>query len=139
MAEVRVVEEIGASADAVWELVRDFGGVMKWASTLESCKVEGEGIGAVRTLALPGGAAIRERLERFEDAARSFSYSILDGPLPVEDYLATLVVRAKGADRCEVDWASTFEPKGVPEERVLGIIRGVYEGGIREIKKNLEK
>ena len=139
MAEVRVVEEISASADAVWELVRDFGGVMKWSSAIESCEVQGEGIGAVRTLALPGGAAIRERLERFEDEGRSFSYSILDGPLPVDDYLATLVVRAKGADRCEVDWASSFAPKGLAEEQVLGIIRGVYEGGIREIKKNLEK
>jgi len=139
MAEVRVVEGIGASADAVWELVRDFGGVMKWSSAVQSCEVEGEGIGAVRTLALPGGAAIRERLERFEDAGRSFSYSILDGPLPVDDYLATLVVRARGADRCEVDWASTFQPKGLSEEQALGIIRGVYEGGIREIKKNLEK
>ncbi len=137
MAEIVVKEELATSADAVWQLVRDFGGILKWSSAIQSCEVEGEGIGAIRTLGLGGGQAIRERLESFEEAARSFSYSIVDGPLPVENYLATLVVRPRGDDRCEIEWSSRFDPKGMPEEQVGGILRGVYEGGIREIKKNL--
>jgi len=139
MTEVIVKQEVRASADAVWELVRDFGGVAQWSSAIESCDVEGEGIGAVRTLGLGAAGAIRERLESLDDATRTFSYSIIDGPLPVDNYLATLKVIDRGADACEVDWRSTFDPKGAPEEQVQSIIRGVYDGGIAEIKKNLEK
>ena len=139
MAEIVVREEVDASADAVWELVRDFGGVLSWSSALESCEVEGEGIGAVRTLGLGGGTSIRERLESLEDSSRTFRYSIVDGPLPVSDYLATFKVSDRGADRCEIEWGASFEPVGAPEEQVLGLLRGVYEGGIREIAKKLEK
>ena len=137
MAEIVVKEELAVSADAVWQLVRDFGGILKWSSAIKSCDVEGEGIGAVRTLGLGGGQAIRERLEGFEEDDRTFRYSIVDGPLPVENYLATFVVHARGEDRCEIEWGSRFDPKDMPEEQVAGILRGVYEGGIREIKKNL--
>lgn len=139
MSEVLVKEEVNASADAVWELVRDFGGVLKWSSALESCEFEGEGVGAVRTLHMPGAPAIVERLESLDDATKSFSYSIVEGPLPLDDYLSTLKVSDRGADRCEVEWRSTFEPKGAPEEQVVGLIRGVYEGGIKGIRQALEK
>lgn len=139
MSEVLVVEELNASADAVWELVSDFGGVLKWSAMLESCEVEGEGVGSVRTLRMPGAPAIVERLESLDAATRSFSYSIVEGPLPVEQYVATLKVSDRGADRCEVEWRSSFEPVGAPEEQVVGIIRGVYEGGIKGIRQALEK
>ncbi len=138
MSHVEVVDEVRASADAVWELVRDFGGITKW-STIESCEVEGEGIGAVRTLGIGGGASIRERLESFDQGSRSFSYSIIDGPLPLENYLSTFQVSERGADRCQIEWGSSFDPVGASEEQVAGILRGVYEGGIAAIKKNLEK
>ena len=139
MSEVLVKEEINASADAVWDLVSDFGGVLKWSSVIESCDVEGDGIGAVRTLRMAGGPAIVERLESLDDATKTFSYVIVEGPLPVSDYLASLKVSDRGADRCEVEWGSSFEPAGVPEEQAVGIIRGVYEGGIKGIRKALEK
>lgn len=140
MSEVKVSDEIQASADAVWELVRDFGGIMKWsAGGIEGVEVEGEGVGAVRTLRLPGGASLQERLEAHDDAARSFSYSFVGKLLlPAENYYATLTVVPVGADKCRVDWGSTFEPKDVPEAQVTGIIEGIYKGGIGAIKKVLE-
>jgi len=139
MSEIVVKQEVAASADAVWDLVKDFGGVQGWSSAIQSCEVEGDGIGAVRTLGIGQGPPIRERLESHDDGAKSFSYSIIDGPLPVENYLATLKVHDRGADRCEVEWGSQFDPKGLAEEQVQGIVRGIYEGGIKEIKRNLEK
>ena len=139
MAKVKVTQEVGASASAVWELVRDFGGIEKWSGAgIEGCSVEGEGIGAVRTIRIPGGAELKERLEAFDDAGRSFQYSIVgDGPLPVRDYLSTLTVVEGGAERCTVDRSSRFEPAGADEARVKQILEGVYRGGIAGIKKTL--
>ena len=97
MAGVKVVETVNASADRVWELFRDFGGIARISPGIQSCSVEGQGIGAVRTLKM-GGLELRERLEAFDDAGRSLCYAIIgDHPLPFDNYLSTVRVVDQGA------------------------------------------
>jgi carbon monoxide dehydrogenase subunit G len=139
MAKVHVRDSFDAPAEQVWGFFRDFGGVAKWpGSGVSSCSVEGEGIGAVRTLSLGRGNPIRERLVQFDDADRSFSYSIL-GPcdLPVSDYVGSVKLRAEGASRTTIDWIGTFDAKGAPEEAAQKIVEGIYRGGIAAVKKAL--
>lgn len=139
MSKVEVSDTVAAPAAKVWELVRDFGGVTQWGGpAIQSCTVEGEGIGAKRRIGLPGGLSIVERLEAFDDAGRSLSYAIVEkSPIPVKDYLSTIRISEVGADECRVDWSSTFEPDGATEEQAQGMIRGVYTGGIAGIRKAL--
>ncbi|MGH0035225.1 MAG: SRPBCC family protein [Myxococcota bacterium] len=136
--EVSVSDEVGASADAVWQLVRDFGDIARWSPGIEKCELEGEGLGAVRTLAM-GALTLQEKLEAFDDEARSFSYSIVEPtPLPLTGYLSTLQVTPLGDDRCRVDWSGRFTPaEGTPDDQVRGLITGVYSGGIKAIQKSL--
>lgn len=137
MASVKVVDSVDASADRVWELFRDFGGLDRFAAGIEECRVEGEGVGAVRTLSMPGGLKLQERLEAFDDAARSLSYAIIgEHPLPLDDYLSTVRVVEESADRCSIEWTSEFVPKG-PEEAARSMVEGIYRGGIKGIKKAL--
>ena len=65
---------------------------------VESCESEGEGVGALRKIKM-GANVVIERLESFDDDARTLSYSIQDGPIPVQNYLATIAVsrRTRGA------------------------------------------
>jgi len=139
MADVHVNEAIAAPAAKVWELVRDFGGVTKWGGpALQSCTVEGAGIGAVRRIGLPGGLAIAERLEAFDDGARSLRYAIVEkSPIPVKNYLSTIRIEEDGPQACRVDWSSTFEPDGASAEQAQAMIRGVYTGGIAGLRKAL--
>lgn len=137
MASAKVSERVEASADAVWELLRDFGGVRRYSPVIEECTVEGDGIGAVRTLTMPGGLSLQERLEAFDDAGRRLQYAIIAGPLPFENYLATVEVREDG-DACTIDWSSTLDAKGVTDEQAIGIVEGIYTGGIQGIKKALD-
>ena len=98
--EVRVCEEIAAPAAKVWALMRGFGDLMQWMQGLESCELAGSGVGAVRTVTLPGGLRLQERLEAFDDAGRSFSYAIVgNSPLPMRDYLSSVKIREKRAER----------------------------------------
>lgn len=136
MLSVKVSERIEASADRVWELVRDFGGVQRYAAGIEKCSVEGHGLGAVRTLGLPGGLSLQERLEALDDAGRRLSYAIVAGPIPVSSYLATLEVCDEGSG-CRIDWSSTFEAKGISDDQARGMIEGVYKGGIVGIQRAL--
>jgi hypothetical protein len=139
MSEVHVNEPIAAPAAKVWELVRDFGGVTKWGGpAIQSCAVEGAGVGAVRRIGLPGGIAIAERLEAFDDAGRSLSYAIVEkSPVPVRDYLSTIRIVEDGPQACRVDWSSTFEPDGASPEQAQAMVRGIYTGGIAGLRKVL--
>jgi len=138
MAEVVVTEEVGVSAARVWELVRGFGDVLNWSDGLESCTLEGEGIGAVRTLGLPGGLTIQEQLESFDESGRSFGYAIIgDTPLPFSDYHSVFQVRDVGADRCAIEWRGKFDASEEGVAQAEGIVRGIYTGGIGALKKKL--
>ena len=137
MASAKVSQEIEASAEAVWDLLGDFGGVMRFSDGLESCTTEGEGIGAVRTLKMPGGIELDERLEALDHSARSLSYAITRGPLPMDQYLATISVSAEGAERCRVDWGATYEPRGVSDEQAREIVEAIYIGSLAAVKRTL--
>lgn len=135
MARIEVNEEYAASADAVWERLADFG-ALDWMPGTASCKLEGEGVGAVRTIEM-GAVTIKERLESLDADARTLSYSIVEGPLPAENYLATIVVSEKGGG-CRVDWDATFDlPEGVDEGAIAPAIAGGYGGALKNLKKQL--
>lgn len=132
MTTVQVTEKVGASADKVFQDISDFGGARR-LDVVESCDVQGSGVGAVRTINLKGGAGrVVERLESYDPKARVFSYRITnDGecPLPVKDYLATVKVSEDGPNAATVEWTGKFDPTG-PEEDVKAMISGIYKGGI---------
>jgi carbon monoxide dehydrogenase subunit G len=137
MASVKVSERVEASAEAVWELFRDFGGIQRFSAGIEKVEVSGSGIGAVRTISVPGGVQLRERLEAFDDRGRRLQYAIVGGPIPVANYLATIEVKDEGPKACRIDWSSHFEPRGVSEEQGRAMIEGVYRSGIAGVKKAL--
>ncbi|MFP8879571.1 MAG: SRPBCC family protein [Myxococcota bacterium] len=137
--KVQVTEELQASGEVVWQLVRGFGEIMKWSGgAVESVSVEGDGIGAVRTIGIAGGAQLQEKLEAHDDAKRTFSYSfVANALLPVDDYYATMTIIETGANQCRVEWGSTFTPNGVSEEQAGGMVEGIYKSGIAGIKSAL--
>lgn len=116
--------ELGSAPAKVWELLRDFGGLL--AALGVRVEVEGTGIGTVRTVHHEG-AVIVERLEELDDTAMRTSYSMLGGnPFSVTGYLATAQVSAVGAGRTLLTWRSRFEPDGISQEAAEVAIRGVY-------------
>lgn len=134
MGEVRIREEIAAPAERVWDVLSDFGGVDRWFPGAKEVRVEGAGVGALRRVPV-GTAEIVERLESLEPEARRFSYSIVEAPMPVEDYLATVAVSDLGEGRCVVDWVTTFRAVGVPEDPVAKGLEGAYRTGLQNVAK----
>jgi carbon monoxide dehydrogenase subunit G len=134
MAEVRIQEEIAAPAQAVWDLLGDFAAVGRWFPGASRVSVEGKGVGAVRTIPM-GGSKIRERLEAFDEKARRFEYSIVEAPLPVKNYRATVSVEALGPQRCRVHWLTRFEAVGMPAEQLAPGLEGAYRSGLAAIAR----
>lgn len=137
MSEIAVNLEFTSSPDAVWKELADFGGIGVWGPGIASCKVDGSGVGAVRSIEMPGGVVMQERLESLSDSDRTFTYSIIAGPLPVKNYLATVKVSAVG-DGSRVDWGATFDaPEGVPAAGIETGVSGAYTGMLTALKAHL--
>lgn len=136
MSKVEVRESIDAPAARVWEMVGDFGGLAR-IGLVPSCTLEGEGVGAVRTLDM-GGSVVRERLEAHDDTGRTLTYSMVEtGPLPVGNYRSTIRVLEDGPQRCILDWSGEFDPLEGATEQAEQTVRGIYTGGIQGLRKAL--
>lgn len=118
------------SPDALWKKVGDFCGIAAWHPSIEKCVLSGDG--KQRTLSLKGGGSILEALEKWDDANRSFSYTILSGPLPVANYHSTISVGAdpKGS---ALTWTGKFDAKGASDADAKKTMDGVYEAGAKSL------
>ena len=81
---------------------------------------------------MPDGATIKEKL--VEETATSYTYEIVESPLPVANYNSTISVTADG-DGTMVDWQGNFDAKDVPDADAEGVIAGIYQAGLDEIAK----
>ncbi|MFP3527358.1 SRPBCC family protein, partial [Pantoea sp. SIMBA_072] len=77
--------EIPASADEVWQLVGGFDALPEWLPLIVKSETR-EG-GRVRHLQAADGGVVVERLQTFDNVARTYSYTIEQSPFPVSAYL----------------------------------------------------
>lgn len=78
--------------DRVWSAVRAFDGVAGWNPGVDRADLENgapTAIGTIRALHIPDGSVFRETLLAHSDVERSYTYDILDSPLPVTGYVST--------------------------------------------------
>jgi len=121
MAEGAVDVTVDATPDAVWKMVGDFGGVGEFFPGIESFRLEGD----VRVIGM-FGMEIHERLISRDEAARSLTYSVIDG-VPVESHTATITVEAEG-EGAKVTWAYAVTPEMAP------IFGDTYKGALAAVE-----
>jgi hypothetical protein len=137
VARIFISSVVEAPADTVWGAIRDFNGLPSWhpavaASEIQAGKPSSE-VGCVRVLTLGDGGKVVETLLELSDAKRSVTYNIVESPLGVEGYVATLsVTPVTDGDRSYVQWTAEFEPaKGQDgAERVEFIGTNVFQAGL---------
>ena len=126
MGQHKAEVDIKRPADEVWAVVGDFGGIAGWMPGMESCRVEGENR-IIETM----GMTITETLVSKDDAARTFTYSIVDG-VPVEEHEAVVTVHADD-DECHVTWVVEATP-----DEMAGLMGGVYQQSLDALKVHVE-
>ena len=136
MANVSLSTTLPVPARTVWDAIGGFNSLAKWHPAVAKSEEAREGASTIRRLTLHGGGSIVERLDGKDDKNRTYTYSILEGPLPVSGYEATLrVEESKDGKSCKVEWASSFEPAGASEPEAVKVIRGIYEAGFENLRK----
>lgn len=132
MTKVSMSTGLNASADQVWQMIGRFNALPDWHPSVE--KSELTEAGQTRTLSLVGGGRIVEKLETIDDNARTYTYSIVDSPLPVSNYTATIKVTGEG-ENSTIEWSSEFDPAGASPEDAMKAIQGVYQAGFDNLRK----
>ncbi len=114
MARVYVSTVIDAPIERVWSKVRDFNGLPSWHPVVAGSEIEqglrSDAVGCVRNFGLKDGGHIREQLVSFSDREYSFTYTILESPMPLTDYVATFRLhRVTEGNRTFCEWWADFE------------------------------
>jgi hypothetical protein len=133
MARIDMKTDLNVAADEVWKLIGGFNTLPDWHPAIEKSELEEEG--NMRRLSLAGGGTVVEKLVKFDDNERVYTYSIIDSPLPVKNYEATIRVKDVGEGHTTVEWSSEFEAEGAAENEAIDIIAGIYQTGFDNLKK----
>lgn len=106
---------------------------------MAKCEEAKDGDTLWRTLTLKDGGVIKEKMTT--SSATSYAYAITESPLPVKDYTASFsaIAKADAPDTTIVSWTANFQANGKPEAEVKDIIKGIFTGGLDNIKTTIAK
>jgi len=140
LAKVFVSTVIDAPVGKVWAVIRDFNALPAWTPFAAESRIEqgakADEVGCIRNFRLKNGGRIRERLLALSDYDFSIVYAILESPMAVESYVATLrLFPVTDGDRSYAEWSAEFD---CPPEREASLVaeigRGVFLAGLKALQ-----
>jgi NADPH:quinone reductase len=145
MVLVRESTIIAAPIDEVWRVLRDFNGHDRWHPAVAVSAIEDgmpvDAVGAVRRFRLAEGGELREQLLSLSDARHRLTYCILEAPLPLMGYVATIELKpVTDGDATFWEWRSEFHPPPQRQDELVGLVRdGIYRAGFAAIRELLRR
>jgi hypothetical protein len=140
LAKVFVSAVIDAPVAQVWSVIRDFNGLPAWTPFAAESRIEqgarADQVGCIRNFRLKDGGLIRERLLALSDFDFSMAYQILESPMAVEDYVATLrLFPVTDGDRTYAEWSAEFGCRPEREQELVNQIgRNVFLVGLKALQ-----
>ncbi|MEM7575230.1 MAG: SRPBCC family protein [Bacteroidota bacterium] len=110
-ATVTLTKVVDASADEVWEVLRQLDNIDELSSFVSRVEWTGDhDAGGQRVCYPPAGQEgfFRESITTFDDVGRSYSYAVVEG-VPAKGMLNNFKVVDLGYRRSMIVWTSTFE------------------------------
>jgi carbon monoxide dehydrogenase subunit G len=142
MTKVYSSSVIDAPVEKVWLHIRDFNGLPNWMPVVKDSHIEeglpADQVGCIRNFNLNDGGNIREQLLSLSDLQHNFTYSILESPMAVKNYQATVELRkVTDGDRTYIQWTAEFDTEPEEEAGLIELIGiGVFMGGLDSLKKH---
>lgn len=125
---------VSKSADYMWGKVRKMDEIHKYSSVIVSVDWNGNmGEGGERVCHFPDGRGyVKEKILAYNESSRSFSYSIIEGSIPVKGAINTIQVVDLGYGKCILAWWSHYDqfienPQVTEEQFHASIISSLEE------------
>ncbi|MCU4182057.1 SRPBCC family protein [Bosea sp. BH3] len=132
---------IDAPVDRLWSILRDFNGHDRWHPIVARSEIEranpSDRVGCVRRFQLRDGSELREQLLTLSDLEMTFSYCLLDTPIPLFNYVAHVrLLPVTDGNRSFWHWESRFTtPPGREAELARLVGDEVYTNGIEAVRR----
>jgi uncharacterized protein YndB with AHSA1/START domain len=143
MPRIFISSVINAPPAKVWEKIRDFNALPRWHPRIRDSRIENgepsDRVGCIRDFHLQNGDRIREKLLALSDYDLFCTYAILESPMPLTDYVATLrLTPITDGDRTFAEWTAEFDcAEADAEGLVTGIGADVFQAGFDALKRQL--
>ncbi|MCX7068286.1 MAG: SRPBCC family protein [Methylococcales bacterium] len=135
-----ITKKLNVPADVVWQAIRNIGRLDVWFPIIESCRVEGEGQGALRYMTITnGGGDIKDTIEEIDDANRRLVYLRPVSPFPVSYYQGTVEVFSSYDGLGIVVWTIEFESKPEDAAAVADLVHDAISAGLEGMEKDLQR
>lgn len=144
MIEVVSSTVLAAPTARVWEVVRDFNGHERWHPLVRESAIErgepADRVGCVRRFRLADGAELREQLLALSDLEQSYTYCLLDTPVPLFNYVAEVrLLPVTDSDATFWSWRARFTTRPGEEAAMRRLVREeVQLAGFAAIRRLLE-
>jgi len=143
MPKVHVESVIVAPVASVWEYVRDFNSLPKWFPGVTDSHIEAGAAGqagCVRNFGVQGGPRIREQLVSLSDRDHTCAYKMLEGPLPIANYRATVRLSpAADAQHTLAELTSEFDCSADQEKQMVAFFGKTYHDAFDLLKQHFRK
>jgi hypothetical protein len=142
---VKVVEStvVDAPIERVWAVVRDFNGQHRWHPPIAESRLADGGsadeVGCVRRLRLAGGEELTEKLLGLSDLETSYTYCLLETPIPLFNYVAEVrLVPVTDGDRTFWRWQASFTTRRGDTDAMTTLVRdGIMRSGFSAMRHHL--
>ena len=128
---VSVTEIFGVDSVRLWQVISDFAHIDAWAD-LKVVSTTGTGIGDTRTIEMPSGQVMTERLLEFDVARQSLAYEAVEpNPYPMRNYRSSISLEAIANRQCRLHWCGEYAPlTGTDFLKTDALVRRIYQAGI---------
>ncbi len=128
---------IDAAPGRVWQVMGAFCSISEWHPVIARCEEQTVDGAPHRRLTTQDGGVLLERLLDHDNDGMAYSYSIVESPLPVQDYRSTISVADEGG-KARLTWRSSFAPKGASEADAAKVIGDIYDAGLESIEAKVK-
>jgi quinol monooxygenase YgiN len=136
---------IEAPINEVWALLKIFANVSRWHPDVSESRIESGGSGQkpgdIRTIKLRDGTPIREMLRSLSDEWKSYTYSVIEAPLPIHNHSSTVSLSGAPENQTAITWTAEFIVKDGFDAAAIaaGVKASVIELGFTGLKATVGK
>jgi polyketide cyclase/dehydrase/lipid transport protein len=143
MAKIHKSYVIEAHIADMWEYIRDFNGLPKWFPGVTDSHIEAgtpaNQAGCIRNFGLEGGPRIREQLLALSDQHHECTYKMIECPLPITNYSATVKLSACEGGSTSIEITSQFDCPPAQEHELVTFLGNTYEGAFDMLKLHFKR
>ena len=135
-----ITKKLNVPAYVVWQAICDIDRLDVWFPIIETCRVEGDGVGALRYMTIANnGGEIKDSIEEIDDSKMRLVYLRPVSPFPVSYYQGTVEVFTSYDGLGIVVWTIEFESKPEDAALVAELVHDAISAGLDGMEKDLQR